>query len=266
MKLSYLVTCSTETYTLSNLLDRLVSNLNDDELVIVLDSDATNNQPTKDILTKFSSTDKNIKILEHPLQHNYSNHKSWSAKQCKNEWLLQLDGDELPNITLLANIKDIIEANPGIESFWLPRTNDFIGVHDKIAKQWGWKLSASTSIEHCRTFKISDYEYQFLKINNYVISEHLYKVGDEELATVQYKAVLVNAYDPQCRLFLNEPEIQWVGRLHERIEGNKNYVYLPFIEELALLHDKTIDRQIQTNLMYNKLFTDQENRGFNLPK
>jgi hypothetical protein len=54
--------------------------------------------------------------------------------------------------------------------------------------------------------------------------------------------------------------------LHERIEGNNNYVYLPFEEDLALYHDKTIEKQVETNLGYNKRFTEKENQGFNLPK
>jgi hypothetical protein len=87
------------------------------------------------------------------------------------------------------------------------------------------------------------------------------------IVKIKYKAVLVNAYDHQGRLFKNEPDrIKWVGKLHERIEGNKNFVYLPADESLSLYHDKTIEKQIETNLRYNRDFTKQENKGFNLPK
>lgn len=86
------------------------------------------------------------------------------------------------------------------------------------------------------------------------------------LVKIKYKAVIVNAYDPQARCFVNNNEVKWVGRLHERITGNKNFVYLPFDEDLSLYHDKTIEKQIQTNLRYNKDFSVKENQGFNLPK
>jgi hypothetical protein len=86
------------------------------------------------------------------------------------------------------------------------------------------------------------------------------------IVKIKFKAPLVQWPDPQCRLFLNKPEIKWVGRLHERIEGNKNFVFLPADEDLALYHDKTIERQILTNLMYNKQFTLKENQGYILPK
>lgn len=87
------------------------------------------------------------------------------------------------------------------------------------------------------------------------------------MVKIKYKAVLVNAYDPQCRLFKNDPDrIKWVGKLHERIVGNKNYVYLPADEDLSLYHDKTIQKQVETNLRYNQKFTEKENKGFNLPQ
>lgn len=87
------------------------------------------------------------------------------------------------------------------------------------------------------------------------------------MVKIKYKAVLVNAYDPQARLFRNIPDrIKWVGRLHERIEGNKNFTYLPSEELLSLYHDKTIEKQIETNIRYNTDFSKRENQGFNLPK
>lgn len=259
MNISYLITCSNETTTLSELLSRVQSYLCvNDELIIILDSDCQNNQETKNILSNFIKKD-NIKILEHALEFNYSNHKNWGISNCKNQWIMQLDGDELPTQMLLENIKTIIEANTGVESYWIPRTNAFIGVTTEHAKKWGWKLSPSTSIVHEKIINKDSSEYNFLKNNDYILEEN------ENL--IKYKAILVNAYDYQCRLFLNIPDrIKWIGRLHERIEGNDTYSYLPPDEELSIIHNKSIEKQIETNLRYNKLFTQEENKGFNLPK
>ena len=58
------------------------------------------------------------------------------------------------------------------------------------------------------------------------------------------------------------PHIEWKRRLHEKIEGNKTYVHLPTEYDFSLHHNKTIEKQIQTNIKYNKLFTEEENKGF----
>lgn len=271
MKISYLVTFSTETDTLKNLLERLSQYQQDDEIVLLADVGnlGVDTQAVLMNCLRHKKGAENRLYFEHNLNNNYSEHKNWGIKQCSGDFIFQIDGDECPTETLLENIKDIIQSNPKIESFWIPRINDFIGVYDKIAKQWGWKLTPSISITHEKLIDVNSDEYHFLKNNNYLINDYnplqTYLLNEKYWNTIKYKAVLVNALDPQCRLFKNKPEIQWVGRLHERIQGNKNFVYLPFDEDLALYHSKTIEKQIETNLRYNKLFTEKENQGFTLP-
>ena len=80
---------------------------------------------------------------------------------------------------------------------------------------------------------------------------------------IKYKVPVVNFPDPQYRIFKRDyPRISYKRRLHEKIEGYKSFSLLPQEEEWCLLHLKTIDKQIETNLRYNKQFTDAENRGF----
>lgn len=79
---------------------------------------------------------------------------------------------------------------------------------------------------------------------------------------IKFNPPIVNAPDPQGRLFKNLPRIEWKRRLHEKIEGARTYVHLPAVYELSLHHNKTIEKQIQTNIKYNKLFTEEENKGF----
>lgn len=225
MKLSYLITCHDETTTLDNLLSRLDGFLGiDDEVVIISDNPT---KETSDILYNWTSGQTHVYAYEHNLNNNYSEHKNWGTSKCSGDYIFQIDGDENPTETLLENIKDIIESNSTIEVFWIPRINDFKGVTQEHAVQWGWRLTESST----------------------------------------HKRPIVNWPDPQGRLFKNIPDrVKWVGRLHERIEGNTSYAYLPFEEELALYHDKTIEKQVETNLRYNKNFSKEENLGFNLPK
>jgi len=82
------------------------------------------------------------------------------------------------------------------------------------------------------------------------------------LIKIKFNPPIVNAPDPQGRLFKNLPYIEWKRRLHEKVEGAKTYVHLPSVYELALHHNKTIEKQIQTNIKYNKMFTEEENKGF----
>jgi hypothetical protein len=76
-----------------------------------------------------------------------------------------------------------------------------------------------------------------------------------------YSRPIANFPDFQFRLFKNTPNIRFKNKLHEKIEGYKEYSFLPAEEEWALYHDKTIETQIATNLRYNSQFTKEENMG-----
>jgi hypothetical protein len=63
----------------------------------------------------------------------------------------------------------------------------------------------------------------------------------------------VNWPDEQWRIYKNKSEIKWVNKVHERLEGHKIWTHLPIIEEFALYHPKTIERQVKQNELYSKL-------------
>ena len=65
----------------------------------------------------------------------------------------------------------------------------------------------------------------------------------------------VNFPDYQWRIYRNCPEIRWINRVHERLEGFKFYCTLPIDtpEYYNLYHPKTIDRQEKQNNYYNTL-------------
>ena len=63
----------------------------------------------------------------------------------------------------------------------------------------------------------------------------------------------VNWPDYQWRIWKNKPEIKWINKVHERLEGFKTYSPLPPQEELSLYHLKDIKRQEKQNNYYNTL-------------
>jgi glycosyltransferase involved in cell wall biosynthesis len=69
----------------------------------------------------------------------------------------------------------------------------------------------------------------------------------------------VNYPDYQARVFRNDNSIRWERPLHEVIRGYKTYSHLPPHEELSLYHPKTIERQEEQNMFYNKNFSKEMN-------
>lgn len=219
--ISYLVTVHNEDKTLANLLGKLGGFAGKEDEIVILD-DFSDNPKCQAVLSEYSKLD-NVRLYQHAFERNYGGHKNYGTELCKKPWIFQLDGDECPSETLLTNISEIIETNPEIELFLVPRINDFRGVSHEHAKKWGWQLTPSP---FCKN------------------------------------RLIINWPDYQGRIYKNDPKrIKWDRRLHEKLEGYTKYSALPADEDLALYHDKTIETQIKTNVRYNEWFTDEENRG-----
>lgn len=219
--LSFLVTCKNEGDQLKSLLDLLYRYREHNECIIL--DDFSNDQITIQTIDYALNLDKKFfSHHKHSLNNDYGGHKNYGKSLCKGKYIFQIDADELPNEMLLLNIKEIVESNLDIELFWVPRINDFKGVNQQNAAQWGWRLTP--------------YEDR----------------------------LIVNWPDIQSRLFKNLPHIGWKRKLHEKVEGAKTYTHLPYEYEYALLHTKTIQKQIETNIRYNQLFTQEENKGFSI--
>lgn len=72
---------------------------------------------------------------------------------------------------------------------------------------------------------------------------------------VKYYVPLVNwPFDYQNRIVKNVPDIRWVNKVHERIEGYKTTCLFPNNdEEWCLYHPKTIERQTKQNAYYSSI-------------
>jgi hypothetical protein len=59
--------------------------------------------------------------------------------------------------------------------------------------------------------------------------------------------------DFQWRIYKNTPNIKWKNKVHEVLDGFKTYSNLPEMEEYALYHPKTIEKQEKQNSYYSTL-------------
>ena len=59
--------------------------------------------------------------------------------------------------------------------------------------------------------------------------------------------------DYQTRIYRNDPEIVWIGKVHERVQGHRSYGILPEEESFAILHHKHIDQQEVQNAFYEQI-------------
>jgi glycosyltransferase involved in cell wall biosynthesis len=227
MNISYLVTCHNEVAELERLLSQLYSAISktDDEIVIL--DDFSDNEDTRRMLAfhpLFSTSSKLGRVIQHKLSNDFGTHKTFGSRQCTGDYIVQCDADEYLSQPLLENIHEIIESNPTVELYRLPRVNIVRNATTDDAKKWGWQVTKLP-------------EFGDLPIINW------------------------NSGDYQSRIYKNTEKIKWHKPLHETIVGASIVTHLPKEVDYAIIHDKTIQRQTQQNIRYNTEWSEKENRG-----
>ena len=225
MKISYLVTVHNETLELLQLIEKLKTHIDfvaiNDEVVIL--DDFSDNPDTIKILDKAKSY--GFTVVQHALNKNFSEHKNYGSKRCVGDYIIQIDADEYLYPVLLSNMHELLESNPTVELYRVPRVNIVRGATDNDARNWGWHM-----------MKLPEF-------------------GD--LPIINWG----NGGDYQSRIYKNSLRIQWHKPLHETIMGAAIVADLPKEVDYAIIHDKTIDRQRSQNEFYNKNWSIKANMG-----
>lgn len=141
MQISYGVTVSNEIVEIQNLIERLSTNKRvEDEIVIQFDS-STATIPVVEYLNECVISAKIQKLVSFPLNGDFGQFKQHLNQNCSGDWIFQLDADEDLEPTLIQNLHTILEENPEIDMFWLPRINIVNGVTPDDIQKWGWNMS-----------------------------------------------------------------------------------------------------------------------------
>jgi len=157
--ISYAITSHNETYELKRLLDFLMSwkDQDDDEVVIL---DDFSYDIHLDMLKPYIDCGFVNTFEQKKLKKDFASHKNYLNSLCTKDYIFQLDADELPQETLIMNLKAIILANPKVEMFWIPRINTVEGITEEHCRRYGYKIDDKGRINfpdpQARLYKNSD--------------------------------------------------------------------------------------------------------------
>jgi len=139
MKISYSILTHNETDSLLALLNFILKHKDEEDEVVILD-DYSDNEKTKSILDTMCSINE-IKFEQRHLLKDYAGQKNYLKNMCTGDYIFNIDADELPNKWLIKNIKSILEENPTIDLYWVPRVNKVEGLTMEHVKKWRWQVN-----------------------------------------------------------------------------------------------------------------------------
>jgi hypothetical protein len=149
--ISYAITACNEHVELDRLLSQLTEHIRpEDEIVVQMDITATDE--VKDVVNKYKLTN-----YFHPLNKDFASFKNNLKGLCAKDYIFQIDADEYLSEELLTYLPVILESNPNVEMFSVPRINTVDGLTEQHIKQWGWNVNEKGWVNY------PDYQNRILK-------------------------------------------------------------------------------------------------------
>tara|TARA_A100001201_G_scaffold99244_2_gene85394 strand:+ start:2608 stop:3228 length:621 start_codon:yes stop_codon:yes gene_type:complete len=139
MKISYSILTHNEDESLQKLLEFLVKHKDEEDEIVILD-DYSDNPKTIEILDIMTSMHEMTFEQRHLLK-DYAGQKNYLKNMCTGDYIFNLDADELPHKSLIKNIKSILESNPTIDLYWVPRVNTVEGLTPEHVSKWRWVVN-----------------------------------------------------------------------------------------------------------------------------
>jgi len=139
--ISYAITACNEHVELEKLLDQINSIITlEDEIVLQLDTTATNE--VKKVAEKYNvGTPYEYHRIQHSLNNDFAAFKNNLKDHCTRDYIFFIDADELMGQGLISDLKVILEDNPDIECYSVPRINRVEGLTDEHIQKWRWQVS-----------------------------------------------------------------------------------------------------------------------------
>jgi hypothetical protein len=178
------------------------------------------------------------------------------------EILIQYDTDSATKsiIDYLNIISQLHNTNIKVISF--PLNNDFASYKNNLKNHANGIFIFQIDADEIPSEYLIENIHEFLEYNKDVDLFFVPRVNTVEGLTKDHikkwkwnvnENGWVNFPDYQTRLYRRTSEIQWVGKVHERIVGYNTLSVLPAEENYCLYHPKQIERQEKQNDYYDTI-------------
>ena len=141
MKLSYAITVCNEFNEISKLLPLLLNSKQEQDEIVILFDTKNGSIDVEEYLRSMSiAHPQGFVWVGKPFENHFADWKNALTKLCTGDYIFNIDADEYPHEYFISDIHDLLEQNPTVEMFIVPRINTVKGItHDHIS-QWKWHV------------------------------------------------------------------------------------------------------------------------------
>ena len=180
----------------------------------------------------------------------------------EDEILIQYDEDSASDA--IKNYLKIISQlhNTNIKVIGFPLNNDFASYKNNLKTHAKGIFIFQIDADETPSEYLMENIHEFIEYNKDVDLFFVPRINTVEGLTTEHikkwkwnvnDAGWINFPDYQTRLYRRTSEIEWQGKVHERIIGYNTLSVLPSEEQYCLYHHKQIDRQEKQNALYDTI-------------
>tara|TARA_R110000824_G_scaffold36287_2_gene112955 strand:+ start:13840 stop:14463 length:624 start_codon:yes stop_codon:yes gene_type:complete len=156
MKISYAITVCNEFQEIQRLINFLFKHKQkQDEIVVLFDS--INGIPTIEEFLRAKSIGRKLNWFNYSFDGNFAKMKNRLTDMCTGDYIFNIDADEIPNEYLVENLWAMLEMNPTIDVYGVPRINTVEGLTQDHINKWGWNVNKSGWVN------FPDYQYRIYR-------------------------------------------------------------------------------------------------------
>jgi cellulose synthase/poly-beta-1,6-N-acetylglucosamine synthase-like glycosyltransferase len=157
MKISYGITVKDELVELDRLLNILYLYKRPvDEIVIIFDN-KNGSEAVGDYLRARTVSESPFLWHSFSFEGHFAELKNFLTKQCSGDYIFQLDADEYPTRHLLLHLSNLLEDNPQVDVFLVPRVNTVTDLIQQHIDKWGWRVDEKGWVNY------PDYQWRIYK-------------------------------------------------------------------------------------------------------
>ena len=141
MKISYAITVCTEFVEIQRLINFLLKYKRHQDNIVIL-FDETNGDPEIESYLRSHSINGEFAWHKDKFQGHFADWKNKLTSLCTGDYIFQIDADEMPCTPIIESLPFLLEQNPDVEVYLVPRVNTVEGMSQDHMQQWGWNVNA----------------------------------------------------------------------------------------------------------------------------
>ena len=156
MKISYAITVCNEFVEIQRLVNFLLKNKRPEDEIVVL-YDINNGHEGIEQFLRAKSVNKGLAWMYGAFKGHFANWKNKLNSFCTGDYIFQIDADEMLSIEGLLLIPQIIEGNPTVDVYRVPRINTVKGLTQEHIQKWRWRVDDKERVN------FPDYQWRIYK-------------------------------------------------------------------------------------------------------